>query len=121
MKDNSAFQDYIDRFEEITNATMPVAFLSINPDELEKRAKLHFRKGYDDLDYLRFAMVELPTDVFSLVYHERSPELGVELCIDPQCQNISAIIQSAIELLKIEPKHIRWLKESMPENHYLQA
>jgi hypothetical protein len=121
MKDNSAFQDYIDRFEEITCATMPVAFLSIDLDELEKRAKLRFHKGYDDLDYLRFAVVELPADIFSLVYHERSPELGVKLCINPRCQNISATIQSAIELLKIEPKYIRWLKESMPENHYRQA
>jgi hypothetical protein len=109
MKANAPFSDYQHCFEEITDLTMPIAVFSLSPNEVEKTIQLSFSKGYDDLDYLQFALIELPKIRFALVYHERSPEPGLELCTSPKCKDISATIQAASKLLKIKPKDVRWV------------
>ncbi len=109
MNHNAAFKDYKDCFEELTDLTMPVAFLSTDPVELQKTVGLNFLKGYDDLDYVLYTVVDLPIAKFALVFHERSSEQGIEVCVNPHCKDIPEIIKAAAEFLKIDRGCIKWV------------
>jgi hypothetical protein len=109
MKYNAAFADYKDCFEELADLTMPVAFFATDPVELEKTVGLTFLKGYDDLDYVLYTILDLPIAKLALVFHERSLEQGIEICVNPHCKDISEIIKVAAEFLKIGHEQIKWV------------
>jgi hypothetical protein len=69
---------------EATIATMPVAVLRMEPDELTSKGVLSFREGFDDLDYLVFATLLLPSGrEVTLVRHANAPSPGTEVCVVP--------------------------------------
>jgi hypothetical protein len=110
MNDYSTFQAYEERFETVTNATIAVAVFRQDPLALETIAGINFRRGYNDLDYLRFAIIELPVGEVALVYHERSPKPGTSLCVSPSNQDIPRTICEVVEFLKINPQEdISWI------------
>ena len=70
-------------FEDVTPATMTVAMLKQEPHDFQTNNGLVFRSGYDDLDYLDFAMLTLLSghDV-TLVRHKGSPNIVPNNSID---------------------------------------
>jgi hypothetical protein len=96
--------------EDLTPATMTVAMFDREPHDLTANTDLVFRSGYDDLDYLDFAMLTLPSghDV-TLVRHQGSPQSGTELCVRPNLENVAAVIHETCAFLSINESSIQWI------------
>jgi energy-coupling factor transporter ATP-binding protein EcfA2 len=95
---------------EVTLATMPVAVLQIEPDELMTTRSLRFREGYDDLDSLVFATLSLPSGrEATLVRHTHSPNSGTEICVLPdEIENSHSILET-VEMLGLTVADLVWI------------
>jgi hypothetical protein len=110
--------------EDITPATMTVAMFDREPHDLQTNNGLVFRSGYDDLDYLDFAMLTLPSghDV-TLVRHQGSPQPGTELCVrssldDGQALNldtVAAVIRETCMFLNIDESSLQWVHPTIEQ------
>ena len=95
---------------EVTPATMPVAILSKEPDELMKEQSLQFSEGYDDLDYVTFSEIFLPSGYrVSLVRHKNAPNSGIEICVSPDAVNIPEIVVNVLKFLTISRNSLTWI------------
>lgn len=96
--------------EDITPATMTVAMFDREPHDFQTNNGLVFRSGYDDLDYLDFAMLTLPSghDV-TLVRHKGSPQPGTELCVRFDLENIASVIRETCAFLSINESSFQWI------------
>jgi hypothetical protein len=102
--------------EDVTPATMTVAMFKQEPHDFQTNNGLVFRSGYDDLDYLDFAMLTLPSgyDV-TLVRHQGSPQPGTELCVrssldDAQASDldtVASVIRETCAFLSINESSLQ--------------
>jgi hypothetical protein len=102
--------------EDITPATMTVAMFDREPHDLSENTDLVFRSGYDDLDYLDFAMLTLPSgrDV-TLVRHQGSPQPGTELCVRSNLEDVASVIRETCVFLSINESSLQWIHPSIEQ------
>ncbi len=102
--------------EDITPATMTVAMFEQEPHDFQINNSLVFRSGYDDLDYLDFAMLTLPSghDV-TLVRHKGSPQPGTELCVRSDLDTVASVIREACAFLNITKSDLQWIHPSIEQ------
>jgi GTPase SAR1 family protein len=95
-------QDQLIDLGEATFATMPVAVLQFEPNELTQIRFLNFREGFDDLDYLVFATLFLPSGCeVTLVRHTNAPSPGTEVCVVPDEKAIAPHQESALTIIEM--------------------
>ncbi len=99
------------RFDEQFAQTYPIATLSLDIAQLvANNPLLVFQDSYDDLDFLRYCILNIPSESkVALVCHERSPLPGVDICIDPQDRYSSSILGSTLRNLGLTPQNLRWV------------
>jgi hypothetical protein len=102
--------------EDATPATITVAMLKQEPHDLQTNNGLVFRSGYDDLDYLDFAMLTLPSghDV-TLVRHKGSPQPGTELCVRSDLDTVASVIRETCTFLNINESNLQWIHLSIDQ------
>lgn len=99
------------RFDEEFVQTYPIATLSKNIAQvMEKNPTLKFIDSWDDLDYLRYCMIDIfPDSKVALVCHERAPIVGVDICIDPKETNFSRILVSTLCNIGMTARDLSWV------------
>lgn len=103
-------QNNLIHLDEVTPATMPVAILPREPDELIKEQSLQFLEGYDDLDYVTFSDIVLPSGYrVALVRHKNSPNPGIEICVAPDAANIPEIVVNVLKFLTVPQNCLTWI------------
>jgi hypothetical protein len=102
--------------EDVTPATMTVAMFKQEPHDFPTNNGLVFRSGYDDLDYLDFAMLTLPSghDV-TLVRHKGSPQPGTELCVRSDLENVASVIRETCAFLNITKSDLQWIHPTIEQ------
>jgi hypothetical protein len=102
--------------EDITPATMTVAMFKQEPHDFQANNGLIFRPGYDDLDYLDFAMLTLPSghDV-TLVRHKGSPQPGTELCVRSDLENFALVTRETCAFLNIDESSLQWIHPTIEQ------
>jgi hypothetical protein len=102
--------------EDITPATMTVAMFKQEPHDFQTNNSFVFRSGYDDLDYLDFAMLTLPSghDV-TLVRHQGSPQPGTELCVRSDLENVASVIRETCAFLNITKSDLQWIHPTVEQ------
>jgi hypothetical protein len=102
--------------EDMTPATMTVAMFDREPHDFQINNGLVFRSGYDDLDYLDFAMLTLPSghDV-TLVRHKGSPQPGTELCVRSDLDTVALVIRETCAFLSINESALQWIHPSIEQ------
>jgi hypothetical protein len=105
----------LQRLEDITTATIPVATLKQEPIELsQSNPSLVFGQSYDGLDYLDFASLVLASgDPVTLVRHRGCPEAGTEICVATQPEQASQLIDRTCEYLNISTADLVWIHPSV--------
>lgn len=118
------------RLEDSIAETKLVAMIRQEPAEIELRPrvaegrkgtrsfkttnKLKFCPSFDDLDYLVFATLSLPSgERIGLVRHDNSPTPGTEICVRPDLKNIPAVLQQAMAEMNLTFDDLTWIH---PEN-----
>jgi hypothetical protein len=90
--------------------TKLVAIVNREPAEITKVNKLEFRPSFDDLDYLVFATLSLPSgDRLGLIRHDNSPSPGTEICVGHNQPNIVAILQEVIAEMNLNIDDLTWI------------
>lgn len=98
------------RFDELNLEIQPIAVLRQEPAELEKRKAFKFCQGYDDLDYLVFSIVELPSHQrVAFVRYKRSPSPGTEIWVVPEESQTVAIITEILQFLNLSVEDLTWV------------
>ncbi|NJO93488.1 MAG: hypothetical protein HC820_02365 [Hydrococcus sp. RM1_1_31] len=98
------------RFDEIYPETKPIAVLRQEPSELEKRGFVKFCEGYDDLDYLVFSVLDLPSHHrVALVRHKHLSSPGTEVCVVPNETAIAEILIEVIRFLRLSTEDLAWI------------
>jgi hypothetical protein len=102
--------------EDITPATMTVAMFKQEPHDFSTNTDLIFRSGYDDLDYLDFAMLTLPSghDV-TLVRHQGSPQPGTELCVRSDLDVVASVILETCAFLNVNKSNLQWIHPNIEQ------
>ena len=96
--------------EDATPATMTVAMFKQEPHDFQANNVLVFRSGYDDLDYLDFAMLTLPSGHgVTLVRHKGSPQPGTELCVRSDLDTVTSVIHETCTFLNITKSDLQWI------------
>jgi uncharacterized protein YjbI with pentapeptide repeats len=107
MTDNSS-QSMV-QFEDIIAENI-VAMIRQEPHELSKLNELEFKKSHDDLDYLTFAILSLPSgNKVALVRHQNSPEPGTEICVSHNQQNVEQIIKEVLNEMNLTSDDLTWI------------
>lgn len=94
----------------------PIALLRAEPEQLTKTASVSFSSGHDDLDYVKVAIVTVPSGAaYALVRHERSPEQGTEIVarshqLPPA---LSTDLESLLERLGVSPGALAWVRSDV--------
>ena len=98
------------RLEDSIAETELVAIIRQEPNEISSLNKLEFRKSFDDLDYLVFATLSLPSGhKVALVRHKNSPGSGTEICVKDNQPNTAAILQEALREMNLTTNDITWI------------
>ena len=98
------------RLEDAIDETKLVAMIRQEPAEIMAINKLEFRSSFDDLDYLVFATLTLPSgDRLGLIRHENSPTPGTEICVRPDAKNIPAVLQQAMAEMNLNIDDLTWI------------
>jgi uncharacterized protein YjbI with pentapeptide repeats len=87
-----------------------VAMIRQEPADISKLNDLEFQDSYDDLDYLTFAILALPSgNKVALVRHQHSPEPGIEICVSHDRQNIAEVIEETLKTIDLTPDDLTWV------------
>jgi hypothetical protein len=109
--DSNMSENSLIRFDEFYRETEPIAVIKLQPQELEQKSKeLKFQKGYDDLDYLEYARLEvMPDRTIALISHENTPIPGTDVCVVPGQLDIVSILINTIDRLDLSDQDLSWI------------
>lgn len=96
---------------EVTSAVVPIAVLQQSPAELsDQQHSIEFQDGFDDLDYLKFSILQLPSSkLTTLVYHQNSPNPGTEVCVVANEVDREEVIKEVMQLLNLPTTALMWV------------
>jgi hypothetical protein len=91
------------RFEEVTPTNEIVVYFNAQLPDLIAGTGLPIFPGYDDLDYIQFAYITLPSgNTVVMGQYENAPEIGVDLYVELDPKNNSTAISTNIAALVVE-------------------
>jgi hypothetical protein len=107
----NATNDQTLRFDEKFTQTYPIATLSLDISQIvAKNPTLIFQDSWDDLDYLKYCMVEVVSgSKVALVSHNGSPVPGIDICINPKEDNLSRLLVSALCHIGMTTQDLTWM------------
>lgn len=104
------------RFEDVTLANQIVAFFDGSLKVLVAHLNLPIYLGYDELDEILFAFLTLPSgQAVILGQYRGSPQMGVDLHVDPSIQDVPAVVYESCQQLKIAREEVSWLHADIQE------
>jgi hypothetical protein len=107
---NTAVSKNLTRFEELVREIDLVATVKFLPSHFVKSNQLEFVSSYDDLDYLTFTSVVLPSgNKVTLLRHQNAPYDGSEIRIDPGLSSPSEILIEAMDFLNLSLDDLDWI------------
>jgi small subunit ribosomal protein S6 len=110
MDDKSTTPQLV-RFEEVTPANEPAAFLNVDLDSLVAPLNLPIYNGYDGLDDMRFSFLTLPSgETVMLGAYLTCPQPGTDLYVDKQKQwkTVAQIVFEACQYLNLDRSTVSW-------------
>lgn len=97
-------------FEELVAEIDIIATTKFKPDRFIQSHQLHFLPSYDDLDYLSFTSVSLPSGAaITLVRHQNAPYSGTEIRVAPGSSSPSNVLTEALDILHLSPDNLDWI------------
>lgn len=104
------------RFEEVTPTNEIVAYFNTQLPDLVANTGLPIFPGYDDLDYIQFAYITLPSgSTVVLGQYENAPAIGVDLYVEldrkhnsTAIDNIPALVVETLRYLSIPRQTAVW-------------
>jgi len=87
--------------------------LSRNPEELTRDLGIRFNRSYDNLDYLKYAVIETTLGrIFGLVRHENNPRRGTELCVGLGYGRRECKLDEALSTIRETRDNLTWIADN---------
>ncbi|MGF1602204.1 MAG: hypothetical protein ACFCU8_09315 [Thermosynechococcaceae cyanobacterium] len=107
---NVSFSKKLVELGEVTPVIVTIAVLRQTPTEIAERTAIEFQDGFDDLDYLVFSRLQLPSgEPTKLVYHQNSPQPGTEVCVVPEEPDSESVIVEVMRQLQLSASELLWM------------
>lgn len=108
-KTNKTSQNPV-RLEDTISETNLVAIIHQEFAEIDRLKDLKFYNGFDDLDYLVFTTLSLPSgNRVGLVRHKNSPAPGIEICVSYNHPNIAEVLKEALMEMNLTILDLTWI------------
>jgi hypothetical protein len=113
--DSNAPENSPIRFDEVYLETEPIAVIKLQPHELSlKNKELKFDRGYDDIDYLQYARLEImPGCTIALVSHQNTPIPGTDICVAPTQVDRVLVLIKAVSTLHLFMQDLLWIHPNL--------
>ncbi len=106
--------DNLTRFEESVKEVELIATVKFKPSYFTSSNQLNFISSYDDLDFLVFALVDLPSgNRVALVRHQNAPYFGTEIYLAPNLSSANSVLAEALDALNISNTDIEWIRPDL--------
>lgn len=98
------------RFEELVREINLIATVKFPPTHFAQSHQLNFIPSYDDLDFLTFASLILPSGhKIALVRHQNAPYPGTEIRVAPNLSSPSTVLTEALDMLALSLRDLDWI------------
>jgi hypothetical protein len=109
------------QLEDLIPETNLVATIGQDVATISKLNNLEFRSSYDDLDFLVFALLSLPSNIrVALVSHQNAPVPSIEICVRHDLENVGKAIAQTLEQLNLTIEELTWI-DPQYENDFFKA
>ena len=114
-------QSLID-LDAVSDTIQPMARLALEPNELSKSGEIQFRDGFDGLDYLVFAQIDLTEGASSyLVRHQNAPEAGTLIYLEPGQDNLLRSLTQSLQTMGLSWENLDWLQPELEQTYQAQT
>lgn len=91
---------------------IPIAALSISPEELEKRYNIKFFEDYDDLDYFKAALIKINNNkYYSFLHYKGEPDNNTNILIKKEICDRKKEVIDLLNILGIDVSLLSWVEE----------
>jgi hypothetical protein len=98
------------QLEDLIPETNVVATIGQDVVAISKLNNLEFQSSYDDLDFLVFALLTLPSNIrVALVSHQHSPVPSIEICVRQDLDNVGDAIAQTLNILHLTSEELSWI------------
>lgn len=106
------------QLEDLIPETNLVATIDCDLATFGERHQLEFQESYDDLDFLVFALLPLPSidstmttqgERVALVIHKHAPVPSVEICVHYELENVGSAIAQTLDKLNLTFEDLAWI------------
>lgn len=98
------------RLEDCISETHLVGMIRQEMYEIAELNNLEFVNSFDDLDYLVFTVLTLPSgNRIALIRHQNSPSPGTEICVQKDISGIEEIIEEALTTMNLSRNDLTWV------------
>jgi hypothetical protein len=113
--DSNVPENSLIRFDEVYHETEPIAVIKLQPHELShKNKELKFDRGYDDIDYLQYARLEImPGCTIALVSHQNTPIPGTDIYVAPTQVDRVLVLIKAVSTLHLFVQDLLWIHPNL--------
>jgi hypothetical protein len=108
------------RYRQINTEFLPqdlgrnLAMLRIEPEQISKRTGIQFRETYDDLDYLKLAVIRTSSNKkFGLTRHLHAPEKGVVIHSSRSQNTLIEDLREILSILGVRIHEVRWVNSDV--------
>lgn len=107
---NTTIFQHSTRFEELVQETDLIATVKLTPSHFTRSHQLNFISSYDDLDFLTFASLVLPSGhKIALVRHQNAPYSGTEIRVASDLSFSSTVLAEALDVLALSFHDLDWI------------
>lgn len=107
---NTNSSQTLTHFEEVVAEIDIIATTVFKPDHFIQSLQLNFIPSFDDLDFLSFASITLPSGhKIALVRHQNAPYPNTEIRISPASSSPSSILAEALNFLNLSSHDLNWI------------
>ena len=107
------------RFEDSIPETKLVGMIRQEFEDISSLSQLEFTESYDDLDYLVFTTLTLPSKSrVALVRRQNFPQPGTEIYVKYDLDNTLEIIQEALKQMNLTLKDFTWIHPEYEQKIY---
>jgi hypothetical protein len=112
------FNQKLIQLEDLIPETNLVATIDCDPATFGELHQLEFQESYDDLDFLVFALLPLPSidsttttlgKRVALVIHKHAPVPSVEICVHYELENVGVAIAQTLDKLNLTSEDLAWI------------
>ena len=88
----------------------PVAILALEPSEIEQRYHIKFYDSFDNLDYLKVAVLDMCSGVrVALKRHRGTPGPGTDISVSAnRIHDYEPVVSEVVDALGLHPDDVLW-------------